>query len=152
MDIFSSIYVPSLSEVLFIFFCCHSIGLYSPLYSQVTRHAALAIGDENRKTLVYLVFLSLCFGMMLRLEERRGQLGYGHLTDFALTSGRPIGVWHANRLMSLFKCKFVGGSLEPHPVNSHKRNTSHTIRRRVVFFRRSWQHQANLIQTNTPPA
>ena len=61
-----------------------------------------------------------------------GQLGCGHLTDFALTSGEPTGVWHANRLMSLFKCKFVGGSLKPHPVNSHKRNTSHTIRRRAV--------------------
>lgn len=35
-------------------------------------------------------------------------LGTGHLTDFALTSGKATGVWHANRLMSLFKCKFVG--------------------------------------------
>ncbi len=38
----------------------------------------------------------------------RGHLGTGHLTDFALTSGKATGVWHANRLMSLFKCKFVG--------------------------------------------
>lgn len=34
-----------------------------------------------------------------------GQLGCGHLSDI----WEPTGVWHANRLMSLFKCKFAGG-------------------------------------------
>lgn len=35
-----------------------------------------------------------------------GQLGSGRLIDFALTSGRPAGPWHARRLMSPFTCKF----------------------------------------------
>lgn len=35
-----------------------------------------------------------------------GQLGSGRLIDFALTSGRPAGPWHAYRLMSPFTCKF----------------------------------------------
>lgn len=35
-----------------------------------------------------------------------GQLGSGRLIDFALTSGRPAGPWHALRLMSPFTCKF----------------------------------------------
>lgn len=35
-----------------------------------------------------------------------GQLGSGRLIDFALTSGRPAGPWHACRLMSPFTCKF----------------------------------------------
>lgn len=34
-----------------------------------------------------------------------GQLGSGRLIDFALTSGRPAGPWHAYRLMSPFTCK-----------------------------------------------
>lgn len=35
-----------------------------------------------------------------------GQLGSGRLIDFAMTSGRPAGPWHAYRLMSPFTCKF----------------------------------------------
>lgn len=44
-----------------------------------------------------------------------GQLGSGRLIDFALTSGRPAGPWHACRLMSPFtcKCKEIMRSLAP---------------------------------------
>lgn len=72
-------------------FCrCH-------FYSRPLRLKDLAVRkDANRKVVVRWY------------DAWRGHLGTGHLTDFALTSGKATGVWHANRLMSLFKCKFVG--------------------------------------------
>lgn len=66
-------------------------------------HRPAALAEDSQIGNRCIFKLALCAGMMCR-----GQLGNGHLTDFALTSGKPTGVWHANRLMSLFKCKFVG--------------------------------------------
>lgn len=45
-------------------------------------------------------------GSIVPIKCIDGQLGSGRLIDFALTSGRPAGPWHAYRLMSPFTCKF----------------------------------------------
>lgn len=37
-----------------------------------------------------------------------GQLGSGRLIDFAVTSGRPAGPWHAWRLMSAIYMQILG--------------------------------------------
>lgn len=65
-----------------------------------------------------------------------GQLGSGRLIDFALTSGRPAGPWHAYRLMSPFTCKFKEIMRSSPRKFTQKQKTSPSIRRRLVPSRR----------------
>lgn len=63
-----------------------------------------------------------------------GQLGSGRLIDFALTSGRPAGPWHAWRLMSPFTCKFKEIMRASPRKFTHKKRKKKKGRRRHPFI------------------